>query len=272
MATDEQRGRAIAAIVGSQVADAAAVHAHWVYDPAKMTEACAKMTRGPAFMSPPGNGFYTPGEGGQSCYGDQNFVLLESLAETGRLDVEDFTQRTAVAFGKESIYEVEGAIDKENWPGNVKPLQMPIAGPWRHGSIKQFLVKYLVEGKRYPECGSDDEQVDGACKVVPLVALYAGDSQLAEHVETAIRATQNTDKAVSFGLAYARCLEQIILGEASTPAAAVRNVVASLQLGGSGEVAGILEDVLEDLASLSLPEVGLRLKPAASSFQWAGLA
>jgi len=269
MSVEERRARAIAAIVGHQVADAAAVTTHWVYDPAKVEEACAVMTRGPAFMVPCAVKFYTPPEGGHSCYGDQSFELLQSLAAHGKLDVEDLTARTAARFGKDSTYEVAGAVDPDNWPNTVQPLQMPIAGPWRHGSIKKFLTNYVLEGKRYPECGGDDEQVDGAAKIVPLVALYAGHPSMLEMAEVAIRAVQNTDLAVRYGLAFARCLEQVILGKASTPADAVRNVIALL---GEDESAAILTQVLEDYASLSLTELGVRLKPADVAFQFLGFS
>eukprot|EP00439_Symbiodinium_sp_Y106_P017624 s2835_g2.t1 len=226
MATASLASRARGAVVGCLVADAAAVPCHWCYDPTKLAEHLKAAKRGPAFCDPPGNVFYTPPPGGFSCYGDQTMALLESLvACEGKLDVEDYCSRLEGKFGKASAYEVE-AVDPENWPelkknptdadGNVieaeRKWSMPLPGPWRHGSVKGFLKNYVVEKKKSPDCGSNDEQVDGCCKVAPLVALLAGEPALLPCVDTAVRVTQNTDKASAFACGFARVLEKLVLG------------------------------------------------------------
>lgn len=275
VAAGQVRARAAAAILGSQVADAAAVPSHWIYDPEKMEKALATMKRGPAFMDPPRNGFYRVPSGGQSCYGDQAFVLLSSLAQCGRFDVEDFTARQAAAFGRDSEYELPGCTSASDWPNLAKGVPLPVPGPWRHGSIKQFLRLYVTEGKRYPECGAPDESlsIDFVCKIVPLVAMYAGSGELPAMVDKAIRTTQNTDGAVQYGLAFAQCLVHLILGREETPSAALRTVVQSLRESDpDSAIASQLEAVLEDFSELSLPELGLVLKPASSTFRYAGLA
>mmetsp|Transcript_54437 Transcript_54437/g.158918 ORF Transcript_54437/g.158918 Transcript_54437/m.158918 type:complete len:278 (+) Transcript_54437:34-867(+) len=267
--------RALAAVVGAQVADAAAVASHWIYDPAKMEAALAAKKRGPAFLDPPGNVFYKAPASGQSCYGDQAFALLSSLSPCGKFDVDDFTARLAQAFGRESEYELPGFTDPEDWPNLVKGVVLPVPGPWRHGSIKHFLRRYVTEGKRYPDCGAPDESlsIDFVCKIVPLVALYAGNSELPKFTEMAIRTTQNTDGAVKYGIAFARCLELLILGREQTPAAAVAAVLASLKAEEPGsDVAPHLEAVLAEFTDLSLPALAARLKPAASPNPFTGLA
>ena len=172
MAAASLASRARGAVVGCLVADAAAVPCHWCYDTTKLAEHLKAARRGPAFCDPPGNVFYTPPPGGFSCYGDQTMALLESLvACEGKLNVEDYAARLEGKFGKASAYEVE-AVDPENWPelkknptdedGNVieaeRKWSMPLPGPWRHGSIKAFLKNYVVEEKKFPDCGSSDEQ------------------------------------------------------------------------------------------------------------------
>lgn len=152
---------------------------------------------------------------------------------------------------------------------------MPLPGPWRHGSIKEFLRNYLVEGKRYPECGSPDDglSIDAACKMVPLVALYAGRPDLLHVAETAIRATQNTDMAVRYGLAFARCLEKLIMGKTTSPAEALGDTVAELRAEDSpGCIASELEDVLVGLAGLSLSQVGEHIRPPGALTPRAGFA
>jgi len=159
------------------------------------------------------------------------------VASGGELDVEDYSQRLAEKFGKSSPYEGK-ATDPDNWPEHMKnpvdaqgnPIKeqekwsKPLPGPWRHGSIKDFLTNYVTNGKRFPECGGPDEQADGCCKVAPLVALYAGAPDLLPLVDKAVRVTQNTDIAAGFACAFARVLEKLVLGAVSTDEAVLKTV------------------------------------------------
>ncbi|CAF97693.1 unnamed protein product [Tetraodon nigroviridis] len=126
--------RAIGAIVGSAVADAAAQPLHWVYDLQKLHLILAQDPN-PEFRAESANPFYRRQTGQQSCYGDQAFVLLESLSECGGLNVEDLKQRTLKFFGPGSEYDTP-----VNNPYRERPRpQLPIEGPWRHASLKSFL-------------------------------------------------------------------------------------------------------------------------------------
>jgi ADP-ribosylglycohydrolase len=59
--------------------------------------------------------------------------------------------------------------------------------------------------------GADDTQMPALTPIAPLVAAYAGDRQLEEIVERAVRITNNNDLAVAYALGLARLLEQIIV-------------------------------------------------------------
>lgn len=216
-------------ILGNLVGDAAAVPNHWVYDPVKMSSHVQAAKRGPAFCDPPGNGFYTTKPGAQSCYGDQTIALLESLVENKGFNAADYASRVAERFGRNSAYELD-ATDPEDWPelkknpkddqGNViedkRLWTMPLPGPWRHGSIKTFLVNFVTKDLGPTSSGSPDSQIDACCKVPPLVALYAGSPALLPTVEEAVRITQNTDLAVAFACCFARILESLVLGSAAS--------------------------------------------------------
>jgi len=286
--------RAKGAVIGCLIGDAAATPCHWCYDPAKLAEHLASAKAGPAFCDPPGNVFYTVPIGGFSCYGNQTMELLESLVECkGKLDPEVYARRLEEAFGKSSAYEVEGAVDPENWPelktnptdeeGNVieseRKWSMPLPGPWRHGSVKGFLKQYVIEEKRFPDCGSKDEQVDGVCKVAPVVALLAGDPSMLSTVDMAVRVVQNTDKASAFACGFARVLEKLILGSATSVPEAIEAAAADMKQADRGfktamdeEVANNLGKVVGEFAGLPHSEVGVKLKPEAVPFPFAGLA
>lgn len=198
--------RAIGAIIGSAVADAAAQPLHWVYDLQKLKGILAKDPN-PEFHSESANPFYRRQTGQQSCYGDQAFVLLESLSECGGLNVDDLKQRTLKFFGPGSEYDTP-VNDPYREKGGPRP-QLPIEGPWRHASLKGFL-KNMDAGKEETGC-ENDCQIDGVAKLAPIVAFYAGKPDMLEKVEQAVRVTQNNDACVAETLAAARFLEHFIL-------------------------------------------------------------
>uniref|UniRef100_A0A3P8TWB6 Selenoprotein J n=1 Tax=Amphiprion percula TaxID=161767 RepID=A0A3P8TWB6_AMPPE len=179
--------RAMGAIVGSAVADAAAQPLHWVYDLQKL-QGILDENPNPEFRPESANPFYRRQTGQQSCYGDQAYVLLESLSECGGLKVDDLTQRTLKFFGPGSEYDT------------------PVNDPYRDRSG--------TKSEGLPEecgCCETDCQIDGIAKLAPIVAFYAGHPDMLEKVEQATRVTQNNDECVAETLAAARFLEHFIL-------------------------------------------------------------
>uniref|UniRef100_A0A096M4R8 Selenoprotein J n=1 Tax=Poecilia formosa TaxID=48698 RepID=A0A096M4R8_POEFO len=178
---------------------AAAQPLHWVYDLQKLKGILAQDPN-PEFRSESANPFYRRQTGQQSCYGDQAYVLLESLSECGGLNVDDLKQRTLKFFGPGSEYDtpVNDPYRDRNGP---RP-QLPIEGPWRQASLKSFL-KNVDAGKEETGCETDC-QIDGIAKLAPIVAFYAGQPDMLEKVEQAIRVTQNNDECVAETLAAAR--------------------------------------------------------------------
>ncbi|KAA0719072.1 hypothetical protein E1301_Tti007610 [Triplophysa tibetana] len=198
--------RAIGAIIGEAVADSAAQPLHWVYDLQKLSVLLSEMPQ-PEFWPESFNPFYRRNTGQQSCYGDQAFVLLESLSESGGLSVDDLKQRTYRFFGPGSEYDTP-LNDPYREKGAPRP-QLPIEGPWRHASLKSF-IKNVDAGKAETGCETDN-QIDGVAKLAPIVACYAGKPEMLERVEEAIRVTQNDDMCVAVTLTAARFLEHFIL-------------------------------------------------------------
>ncbi|KAL7850860.1 hypothetical protein AOLI_G00212160 [Acnodon oligacanthus] len=205
--------RAIGAIIGSAVADAAAQPMHWVYDLQKLSQYLAQDPE-PEFRPESVNPFYRRETGRQSCYGDQAFVLLESLSECGGLDEEDLKRRMYKFFGPGSEYDTP-VNDPYRDKGAPRP-QLPIEGPWRQASLKSF-IRNVDSGKTETGCVSDT-QMDGVAKLAPIVSFYAGKPEMLEKVEDAIRVTQNSDTCVAVTLAAARFLEHFILNGADPDA------------------------------------------------------
>jgi ADP-ribosylglycohydrolase len=74
-------------------------------------------------------------------------------------------------------------------------------------AMKMVDVWESVSG--YP--GADDRQLPATAKLPALIAGYAGQSELREVAESAIRTTSNSDFAASFGLAATDMMEAAIL-------------------------------------------------------------
>lgn len=181
--------KARAAVLGAFIADAATMGLHWIYDPAKIQSLLdeKRASSNPEFFEPPSCPFYDYTAGSLSPYGDEQYAVLRFLAEQGPMDAKNFAQY---------LYEYYKAYK----------------GRLNH-SCKTFLANFAA-GKGWPRCGDpDDTQANCFVKVPPLVAYYAGSPALAAAVEQAVRVQQNNDLAVAVGLAAARILERVILGD-----------------------------------------------------------
>ncbi|XP_013382274.1 crystallin J1A-like [Lingula anatina] len=201
MASLTVKQRAVGAIVGSLVADAAGQPIHWIYN----TEVLDKVLQGrthPEFIEESHCPFYKQPTGRFTCYGDQALVVLESLAACKGFNKDDYKKRLMDTFGPASPYEPKLGRQPTR-------EDLPIDGPWRNGSIKEFIKNYQ-EGKE--KTGKEkDAQADGHSKVAPIVALYAGRPELRTMVEEIVRVTQDDNTPVEYAIAGALLLEEYIL-------------------------------------------------------------
>ena len=121
-------------------------------------------------------------------------------------------------------------------------------------------------------------EVDGCCKVAPLVALLAGQPSLLASVDAAVRVVQNTDKAAAFACGFARVLEKLVLGTATVQEAVsaaqqdLTNPDRTFRTALDDEVAMALGRAIGEFADLSHAQVGLKLKPEAATFPFAGIS
>ncbi len=167
--------RARNAILGALVGDAAAMGLHWIYD---MNEARRRGGATPEFQ-PPGQYHARRRAGDFTHYGDHAMVVLESLAERGRLDLDDYRARMLARFGDPKY---DGYLDKA--------------------------TKALLATRK----GADDNQAGCFAKLAPIVARYLDDPERDARLEAAIRVTHDHLQAVACGLAAATAIRAAILG------------------------------------------------------------
>jgi hypothetical protein len=205
-----------AAVLGNLVGDAAAVTSHWVYDQNTLAAHVAKLggADNAPFMDPI-NPFYHVRPGQLSCYGDQTWALIQAMVgeDAGGVDVDSFHSNLTALMGGDSDYGPIGRV--------IAKEEQPIQGPWRHGSMKGYFANQADASAPL-----DDKQIDGACKMPPVVLQGGGDTaKMLALAEETIRITQDTDEAVAMGLAFARILESLVFGRAATPLDAVEQCI-----------------------------------------------
>ncbi|HEX5137615.1 MAG TPA: ADP-ribosylglycohydrolase family protein [Planctomycetota bacterium] len=167
--------RARNAILGALVGDAAAMGLHWVYD---VDEARRRGGAAPEFQ-PPGQYHARRRPGDFTHYGDHAVVVLESLAERGRLDLDDYKRPMLARFGDRGY---DGYLDKA--------------------------TKWLVATRS----GADDDQAGCFAKLAPILAVYLDDPERDARLDAAFRVTHDNDLAVECGLAAAAAIRAAILG------------------------------------------------------------
>lgn len=195
------RRRMIGAVVGAMVGDAASMPLHWVYDTKQLREIVGDADV--AFFPTPSCPFYAYDFGRNTAYGDQAHTLLKSIVECEGFSPAHYASTNLAWFGSREYAASAGYLD---------------------GSTKGFL-RNMRTGRVWPNCGTDDSQVNCLVRLPAVVAAFAGSPSMLPAVVDAIRVTQNTDAAVAWGCAAARVLEAMILG-ASAPAAVMATVTA----------------------------------------------
>ncbi|CAG5125109.1 unnamed protein product [Candidula unifasciata] len=221
-----EQQRKVAAVVGACVADAAAfLFISFVFY-APLCNWISKMGKFYSNDREKGGGARSsPGENCQNpFYRIDNGKKKLSMGTKG-LNTDHLIQVTYETFGPDSEYE--NRVTNQYVVGeekiDLKPT-LPIHAPWRHGCVKDFL-KNLQQNKSPPGSLNDD-QIDCAIRIIPVVALYAGHPDLLVKVEEALRVLQDCDLPVAVGLAMARVLEQYILN--GDPEDVLTTVVAAL--------------------------------------------
>jgi ADP-ribosylglycohydrolase len=177
------RDRARDAILGAFVGDAAATGLHWIYD---VDEVERLGGDAPEFFSPKDNQYHAKRAAGRfTHYGDHALVVLESVAERGGFDADDYRRRMIEHFG----------------------------GADYDGYLDHATKDLIATGT-----GADDNQAGAFAKLPVLVARYIQSHE--DPVEDAIRVTHDNVQAVRYGLAASDAIGAAILGASPREVAA----------------------------------------------------
>jgi ADP-ribosylglycohydrolase len=143
-------------LYGSFIADALALGAHWIYDQEELRRDFGRVTH---FLDPREDSYHPSKKRGQQThYGDQALTLMESIKLRGRFDVSGFAQDWS-----------------RMWDGYSDYFDQ---------ATKQTL-KHLNAGTPAKEAASKSNELGGAARIAPLLALMSGDS-----VECAVAAAR----------------------------------------------------------------------------------
>jgi ADP-ribosylglycohydrolase len=132
--------------LASFAGDSLALGAHWVYDASELAE---KFGRVEELRKPLPNSYHPNRQAGEfTHYGDQAFVLLESLAAKKTFDLDDFADRWKALFDG-----YDGYIDN---------------------ATKNTLRRFK-DGWGPLDAGSPSTDFSGATRIAPLILLYRHD-------------------------------------------------------------------------------------------------
>lgn len=137
-----------AGIMAAFTADALALGAHWVYDISQIKNKYGRLD----FMAPPEIAPFHRGKkkGDFTHYGDQMFLLLESLSNCSSFDLDDFASQWKAMF--------------DDYNG------------WIDDATKETLSNFK-NGKTPENSGSSSTDIGGASRMVPLALFYGEDRE-----------------------------------------------------------------------------------------------
>lgn len=181
-------------VLGSFVADALALGAHWIYDPELIARRYGRVE---LFLAPQEDSWHAgKSRGDLTHYGDQALVLLESAAKRGCFDAEDFFRRWLELF--------------DDYDG------------YRDTAMLQTLENYRRTGSLL-QSGSDSDELGGASRIAPLVYFCRRDlTHLVDATCLQTELTHADPQTVTAAEFFARVTRQVL--EGVRPVAAVTEV------------------------------------------------
>lgn len=221
--------RALAAVTGAFVADAASMGLHWVYDAQKMAQLAAARPQ-PEFYDPPSCPFYSVESGAFSPYGDEVLPLLQHVATHGGLD--------AAQFATDSYKAAKASTGYLN------------------GVFKQLVAK-VEDGKTYPELASPSKDLHGGIKAPVLAARYWNDAPLLlQKTREATKVHEIGQEPEDAAVAIALLLQQVVRGVAVPDA--IKSLASNDEVGEDTRIS--VQQVLDAVAEKTFKDANAAIE------------
>jgi len=182
-------------VLASFVGDSLALGVHWIYDASKISGEYGQVE---TFIKPKKDSYHPTKDMGEfTHYGDQELVLLESVAATNGFDLKDFAERWQSLFKDYNGY----------YDGATK------------GTLRNF-----SKGKGPEDSGSPSSNLAGVSRIAPLVFCLRDDLDgLVEAAKVQTRMTHTNPLTVRSAEFFARVAWKGLRG--TPPSTAVTEVV-----------------------------------------------
>ena len=182
--------KAMAMVWASFAADALALGVHWIYSIKRIARDFGRIE---TFLNPLPQSYHAAKHRGDfTHYGDQAFVLLESLASKGGFDPQDFSRRW-----QELFKDYTGYFDQAT----------------------KSTLENLASGKPFLEAGAAADDLAGATRIAPLAYRFRDDEdRMAEAARTLTTLTHNNSLTVDAAEFFARVSFRVLHGDRPVPA------------------------------------------------------
>ena len=214
-----------AAILGSFIGDALSLGVHWEYNPHKISKAHGRIE---TYLAPEEDSYHSGKSVGDfTHYGDQELVLLESLADRGGFDLEDYFRRW-----RDLFQDYAGYVDKAT----------------------QVTLDRIAAGAGPETSGSESTDLSAASRVAPLFLLH-GRKDLDELIAAAramVAMTHNNPQVLDTSEFLARTAHAVLDGTGPVEA---MNAAAEAPYQ-SGMVKGWVDQGLASLNQETMRAVG----------------
>ena len=212
-------------VLASFVADSLALGVHWIYDTEQIEKDFGRVD---TLLKPASDSFHPSKDKGEfTHYGDQAFVLLQSIAAKKGFDLDDFSTRWRDLFNDYDGYYDHATRD----------------------TLENF-----ADGKSPEEAGSSSGDLSGASRVAPIVFCYRKDLKaLVDAARAQTRMTHNHPLVVDSGEFFARVAWLVLGGMSPVPA---MQEVAN-QVFENSPISGWVKEGIESLGRESVSAIRL---------------
>jgi ADP-ribosylglycohydrolase len=215
------KGKAM--VMASFAADSLALGVHWIYDTESIVHLFGRVE---SFLKPGTHSYHSTKEKGDfTHYGDQAFVLLESLTAEKGFDLSAFSARWRALF--------------DNYDG------------YMDYATRATLSNY-DSGGSYQDPGSPSDDLAGAARIAPLVYAYTRDiDRLVKSVKAQTRMTHDNPLTVNASEFFGRVAWQVLQG--ARPTEAMQKIAEERFV--SSPLSGWVREGLESKTKKTVPTI-----------------